>query len=88
MSLLRLHYHILLYIVELLIPDFFSFVLLIHKGSHREVYQKFLPSYDIFRRWCQGLFRPQVLCTPAYAAQLLTLHRHIANNQYRTANQI
>ena len=35
---------------------FFSFILLIHEGSHQE----FQPSYDIFRRWCQGLFRPQV----------------------------
>ena len=25
---------------------------------------------------------------PAYTAQLLTLHQHRANNQYRTANQI
>ena len=25
---------------------------------------------------------------PTYTAQLLTLHQHIANNQYRTANQI
>ena len=39
-------------------------------------------------RWCQGLFRPQVPCTPAYTVQLLTLHQHRANNQYRTANQI
>ena len=34
------------------------FVLLTHQGSHREVYQSFQPSYDIFRRWCQELFRP------------------------------
>ena len=26
----------------------FSFILLTHEGSHREVYQKFQPSYDIF----------------------------------------
>ena len=37
-----------------------------HEGSHREVYREFQPSYDIFRRWCQRLFRPQVPCTPAY----------------------
>ena len=44
-----------------IIPPFFlSFVLLIHEESHREVYQEFQPSYNIFRRWCQGLFRPQV----------------------------
>ena len=60
-----------------------------HEGSHREVYQEFQPSYDIVRRWCQRLFRPQVPCTPrAYTAQLLTLHQHRANDQYRTANQI
>ena len=45
-------------------PGFFSFILLIHEGSHREVYREFQPSYDIFCRWCQGLFRPQVPCTP------------------------
>ena len=28
----------------------FSLILLIHEGSHREVYQEFQPSYDIFRR--------------------------------------
>ena len=38
--------------------NFFSFILLIHEGSHREVYQDFQPSYDIFCSWCQGLFRP------------------------------
>ena len=36
-----------------------------HEGSHNEVYQEFQLSYDIFCRWCQGLFRPQVLCTPS-----------------------
>ena len=65
---------------------FSSSILLIHEGSHREAYQEFQPSYDIFRRWCQELFRPQV--PPAYTDQLLTLHQHRANNQYRTANQI
>ena len=58
------------------------------EGSHREVYQEFQLSYDIFRRWCQELFRPQVPCTPSLHYQLLTLHQHRANNQYRTANQI
>ena len=68
---------------------FFSFILLIHEGSHREVYQELQPSYDIFRRWRQGLFRPQVLCTPI-------LHCPIANSAStqsqqpvnKTANQI
>ena len=43
----------------------FSYILLIHEGSHKEVYQGFQPSYDIFLRWSQGLFRPQVPCTPS-----------------------
>ena len=30
----------------------FCFILLTHKGSHREVYQQFQPSYDIFYWWC------------------------------------
>ena len=53
---------------------FFSFILLIHEGSHREVYQEFQSSYDIFCRWRQGLFRPQVPCTPS-------LHYPIASTQ-------
>ena len=64
------------------------FFLLAHNGSHREVYQEFQPSYDTVCRRCQGLFRPQVPCTPVYTAQLLTLHQHRANNQFKTANQI
>ena len=59
---------------------FFSFILLIHKGSRREVYQEFKPSYDIFRRWCQGLFRPQVPCTPS-------LHCPIANSASTQSQQ-
>ena len=53
--------------------SFFCFILLTYGGSHTEVYQEFEPSYDIFRRWCQGLFRPQVSCTPS-------LHCPIANS--------
>ena len=30
---------------------FFSFILVIHEGSQKEVYQEFQPSYDIVRRW-------------------------------------
>ena len=44
--------------------DIFS-IPLTHKESHREVYQEFQLSYDIVRRWCQGLFRTQVPCTPS-----------------------
>ena len=58
---------------------FFSFILLIHKRSHREVYQEFQPSYEIFRRRCQGLFRLQVQSTPS-------LHCPIANSA-STQNQ-
>ena len=55
--------------------DIFSFILLIHEGSHREVYREFQPSYGIFSRWCQGLIRPQVPCTaPVNTGQLVTLH--------------
>ena len=59
---------------------FFSFILPIHEGSHREVYQEFQPSYDIFHRWCQGLFRPQVLCT-------LSLHCPIASSALTQSQQ-
>ena len=60
--------------------SFFSFILLIHEGSHREFNQEFQPSYDIFRRWCQGLFRPQVPCIPS-------LHCPIANSASTQSQQ-
>ena len=65
---------------------FFLFILLTHKGSLWDVYQEFQPRYDICRRWCclDHRFR----APPANTDQLLTLHQHWANNQYRTANQI
>ena len=55
-------YFVLLYV--------FSFILLIHEGSHMEVYQEFQPSYDVFRRWCQGLFRAQIPCTPSLHSKI------------------
>ena len=58
----------------------FCFILLTHKGSHREVYWEFQPSYDIFRRWCQGLFRPQIPCNP-------NLHCPIANSASTQSQQ-
>ena len=69
----------------------FLFILLNHEESHREVYREFQPSYDIFLR--SGAERViqttgSLHGTPAYTAQLLTLHQHRATNQYRTANQI
>ena len=69
---------------------FFLFVILLtHEGSHRQVYQEFNPGYDIFRRSSvKGCSDDRFRAPPAYTAQLLTLHQHRANNQYRTANQI
>ena len=68
---------------------FFCFILLTHMWSHRKLYRKLLASYEISRRWCQGLFRTKVPCAPpTYTVQLLTLYQHRANNQYRTSNQI
>ena len=49
---------------EVFPPVFPFFILLIHEGSHREVYHEFQSSYDTFSRWCKGLFRPQVPWTP------------------------
>ena len=63
----------------------FFFILLTHEGSHREVYQVFQPSCDIFRRSCaKGCSDHRFRAPPACTAQLLTLHQHRANNQYRT----
>ena len=45
--------------------DYFSLLIFHPADPHREVYQEFHPSYDIFRRLCQGLFRPQVPCIPS-----------------------
>ena len=58
----------------------FCFILLTHEGSQREVYQEFQLSYDIFCRRCQGLFRPQVPCTPS-------LHCPIANSASTQSQQ-
>ena len=64
------------------------FILLTHKGSHREVYKEFQPSYDIVLRWCQGYLDHRFRAPAAYTAQLLILLQHWTNNKYRTANQI
>ena len=48
--------------------------------TSREVYQEFQPSYDIVRSWCQGLFRPQVPCTPS-------LHCPITNSASTQSQQ-
>ena len=71
-------------------PILVFFILLTHKGSQREVFQAFQPSYDIFRRsGAKGCSDHRFRAPPAgYTAQLLTPHQHRVNNQYRTANQI
>ena len=67
---------------------FFSFILRIHEGSHREIYRDFQPSLTSSTGGAKG-WSDHKFCAPrAYTAQLLTLHPHRANNQYRTANQI
>ena len=52
----------------------FSFILLIHEGSHREIYQEF--------QGAKGCSDHRFCAPPAYTAQLQTLHQHRANNQY------
>ena len=66
---------------------FFS-ILLTHKGSHREAYRDFQPSLTSSTGGSKGFSDHRFCAPPAYTAQLLTLHQHRANNQYRTANQI
>ena len=66
---------------------FFS-ILLTHEGSHREAYRDFQPSLTSSAGGAKGFSDHRFHAPPAYPAQLLTLHQHRANNQYRTANQI
>ena len=68
-------------------PHFFS-ILLTHKGSYREVYWDFQPSLTSSAGGAKGFSDHRFRAPPAYTAQLLTLHQHRANNQYRAANQI
>ena len=63
--------------------NFFS-ILLTHKGSHREVYRDFQPSLTSSAGGAKGCSDHKFRA--AYISQLLTLHQHRANNQYRTAN--
>ena len=52
---------------------FFCFILLTHEGSHREVYQEFQSSYDIFHRsGAKGCSDHRFHVPPAYTAQMLT----------------
>ena len=60
------------------------FILLTHEVSHREVCQEFQPSYGIFRKWCRGLFRPQVpyiyliFTTKVFLISFYNLSEHIS----------
>ena len=63
--------------VACLVICLFFFILLTHEGLHREVYQEFQPSYDIFHRsGAKGCSDHMFCALPAYTAQLLTLHQH------------
>ena len=51
--------------------------------------ERFPTQLDIFRRsGDKGCFDNRSLAPPADTVQLVTLHRHRANNQYRMANKI
>ena len=54
----------------------------------REVDQEFQPSLTSSTGGAKGCSDNSFHAPPAHTAQLLTLHQHRANNQYRTANQI
>ena len=75
-------------IVTLVTHRHFLSILLTHEGSHREVDRDFQPSLTSSAGGAKGLSDHRFRAPPAYIAQLLTLHRHRVNNQYRTANQI
>ena len=62
---------------------FFS-ILLTNEGSHRDVYRDFQPSLTSSAGGAMGWSDHRFRVPPAYTAQLLTLHQHRANNQYRT----
>ena len=64
------------------------FLLLTYEGSHREVYRDFQPSLTSSVGGAKGCSDHMFRVPPAYTAQLLALHEHRANNQYRAANQI
>ena len=57
---------------------FFSFILLIHEGSHRNSNPVMTSSADGAKGCSDHRFR----APPAYTVQLLTLHQQRANNQY------
>ena len=57
--------------------------------TSKEVYQEFQRGYDIFRRSdAKGCLDNMFRAPSAYTAQLLILHQHGTDSQYRTANQI
>ena len=64
-----------------LLFSFFS-ILLTHEGSHREAYRDFQPSLTSSAGGAKGCLDHRLRASPAYTAQLPTLHQHRANNQY------
>ena len=58
--------------VEEILLIFFSF-LLTHKGSHREAYRDFQPSFTSSAGGAKGRSDHRYCAPPAYTAQLLTL---------------
>ena len=65
---------------ESLIFSHIIFILRTHEGSHWHGKGEVSLTSSIVVL-CQGLFRPQVPCTPAYTALLLTLLQRTANKQ-------
>ena len=64
--------------------DYGLFILQTQEGSHREVYRGFPTQLDIFRRWCKGLFRPQVPyahCPITYSEPTTTIGTQTTHEQ-------
>ena len=64
------------------------FILPTQEGSHNKVYREFHPVMTSSAGGAKGCLDHRLREPPVYPVQLLTLHQHRANNQYRTANQI
>ena len=74
---------------EIVPTSFSSFlILLTHERSHREVYRDLQPSLTSSAGGAKGWSDQRFRAPPAFTAQLLSMHQHRANNQYRMANQI
>ena len=70
-----------------IIMNFFSFILLIHKGHIGRSTRNSNPVNTSSAGSAKGCSDHSFRAPLAYTAQLLTLHQHRANSQYRTANQ-